>query len=116
MRQQDGTIIDFRNDGKPNYFEDPNGNRITASYSNGKLTSLIPDNGAGFSLTYNEQGRLSQLTDAAGRITTYSYDSSGQYLLSVTGIDGTTSYTYETDEGNSQHALKSITFPDNTNS
>ncbi|MEJ6486264.1 Calx-beta domain-containing protein [Nostoc punctiforme UO1] len=116
LRQQDGTILSFRNDGKLNYFEDTDSNRITANYVDGQLTSLNPSNGSGFTLVYNSQGRLSELTDAAGRKTTYTYDLSGEYLLSVTGVDGTISYSYETTLGNSQHALKSITFPDNTHS
>ncbi|MHC5916452.1 MAG: Calx-beta domain-containing protein, partial [Nostoc sp.] len=116
LRQQDGTIITFRNDGKLNYFEDANSNRITANYTDGQLTSLNPSNGSGFTLAYNSQGRLSELTDAAGRKTTYTYDSSGEYLLSVTGVDGTISYSYETTVGNGKHALKSIAFPDNTHS
>ena len=78
LRQQDGSVIDFRSDGKFNYFADTNNNRITAGYSNGQLTSLNPSIGSGFTLAYNAQGRLSELTDAAGRTTTYSYDSTGE--------------------------------------
>src|SRR5262249_32229174 len=46
---------------------------------------------------------------------TYTYDAAGEHLLSVTGPQGTTSYTYVTGQGIArEHALASIAFPGGT--
>src|SRR5262249_40442159 len=45
----------------------------------------------------------------------YSYDASGQHLIQVSNSTGTTKYAYVTGQGiQSENALASITFPDNT--
>jgi RHS repeat-associated protein len=115
LREKDGTVDVFQPDGRLGYLQDPNGNRITATYSNGLLIKLGHSDGQSFTLSYNAQGRISQLTDEAGRVTTYSYDTSGEHLLSVTGPGGTTSYSYDLGTNiDRKHALLSITSPDGT--
>ncbi|QLE55646.1 pre-peptidase C-terminal domain-containing protein [Nostoc sp. TCL26-01] len=115
LQEKDGTVRVFRSDGKLSYLEDISGNRITLGYTGSQLTTLTHSNGNKFTLTYNSQGRINQLTDQAGRITTYSYDTTGDRLLSVSGPDGTTSYSYDpSNTGATAYALKSITFPNST--
>ncbi|MBD2413823.1 hypothetical protein FACHB389_24300 [Nostoc calcicola FACHB-389] len=115
LQEKDGTVRVFRTDGKLSYIQDSSNNRITLGYTGSQLTSLTHSNGNKFTLTYNSQGRINQLTDQAGRITTYSYDSTGDRLLSVVGPDGTTSYTYDSSNtGATAYALRSITFPNST--
>ncbi len=113
LREKNGTVRVFRGDGRLNYVQDSNSNRITLVYTGTQLTALTHSNGDRFTFTYNAQGRLTSLTDQAGRVTTYSYDTGGERLLTVTGPTGTTSYTYDNSTtGANAYALRSTTFPD----
>lgn len=98
------------------YVQDKNGNRITAGYTAGRLSSLTHTSGASLDITTNVDGLITQVishvspADIAGRTTTYAYD--GDHLTSVTSPAGTTAYTYDT--GNNaarKHAMLSITDP-----
>ncbi len=109
LRGQGGGLVAFRADGKLDFIEDTNSNRITATYTGNQLTRINSTNGDNLSLSYNSQSRISQVVDQAGRTTTYSYDPTGELLLSITDPQGTTSYTY-----NAAKALTSVTFADGT--
>jgi RHS repeat-associated protein len=68
-----------------------------------------------FSLTYNSAGLISQVTDAQGRVTSYSYNSTNQLLLKVTNVKGTTQYTYTTQpSAPEQYTISSIANLDGT--
>src|SRR5262249_18556070 len=115
LREASCEVTAFRADGLLDYFQDTNNNRISAGYTGGQLTSLTHSNGSAFTLTYNAQGRISQVTGPAGLVASYGYDSSGEHLTSVTTAAGTTGYTYTTDaDGPRAHALESISYPDGT--
>ncbi|MCZ8249497.1 CARDB domain-containing protein, partial [Microcystis sp. LE19-195.1E] len=115
LRESDGTILAFRVNGKLDYLEDPNQNRITVGYTNERLTSINHSNGDRLTLDYNSQGRISQLTDATGQVTTYTYNETGEHLLSVTNFQGTISYTYNNSiDVAQQNALQFITEIDGT--
>ena len=117
LQETSGTIIGFRPDGLYSFTQDPNGNKITAGYNDGgsQMTSLAASNGAALTLSYNAQGRLSQITDPAGRIVSYAYDATGEELTSVTGPSGTVSYSYLSGQGAAkEYALASITNADGT--
>ena len=45
LKELDGSISFFGTDGTLEYVQDTNGNRITAGYSNGLLTSLTDSSG-----------------------------------------------------------------------
>ncbi|MFO0875988.1 MAG: RHS repeat-associated core domain-containing protein [Gemmataceae bacterium] len=108
--EADGFLTAFQSDGRLNYVQDTNGNRVTAGYTNGRLTSLTHSSGQSLTLAYNAAGQLASVTDTVGRQTTYTYDAANEHLLSVTEFDGrTTTYTY-----NSTHALTVIAYPDGT--
>jgi YD repeat-containing protein len=116
LTDDDGTMTHFRADGKLDYFQDTNGNRITAGYNvAGQLTTLTASSGQSLALVYNAAGLISSVTDSFGRQVTYTYDASNQHLLSVATPQGTTQYTYSTGGAVfTNHALTSIAFPDGT--
>ncbi len=113
LQEQDGTVISFRTDGKLDFVRDTNRNQVTAGYTTNKLTTLTYANGDVITFAYNNQGRISKVTDPFGQEASYTYDGTGESLLSVTDASGTISYTYETN-GAKANAIKSITFPDGT--
>ncbi|MGB2614010.1 MAG: RHS repeat-associated core domain-containing protein [Phycisphaerae bacterium] len=120
LTEKHGTVWQFRSDGLLQYVEDTNGNRITCGYSSGLLTSLTHTSGAQLLLDYDANGRLWHLTDPRGalpdHVTTFEYDPSGEYLLTVTAPgDRVTTYTYETaGTPQKQHTLLSVEYPDGT--
>jgi RHS repeat-associated protein len=110
LKDANGIVSLFGTDGKLNYVEDTNANRITLQYTNNLLTKLVHTNGDSLTLAYNAQGRINQITDSTGQITSYSYNASGENLLSVTSPDGTITYTYDTSTvAAKKHSLLSVT-------
>ena len=116
LTEADGTATDYNANGTLNDIQDTNGNRITAGYTSGKLTSLTASSGQSIDLAYNAAGLIASITDSLGRTTTYTYDATNQHLISVTGFNGQiTSYTYNTTSGSAAiNALTSIAFPGGT--
>ena len=114
LTELDGQVTAYNADGSLAYVQDTNGNRITAGYTGGLLTSLTHSSGQSLTLAYNAAGLVSTITDSAGRTTTYNYDPTNQYLTSVVDFDGrTTSYTYDTGSNPATaHALLSVTHAD----
>ena len=111
LKEPDGTIKVFRNDGNLDHIEDTNGNRIILDYTDTLLTRISHSSGQFIEIEYNDDDRIIGVSDTYGRETIYSYD--GEYLVSSRSSDGyTTDYEYETTSGSaSQHALSSIRFP-----
>lgn len=95
LEEANGSKIIFRADGQLNYVESSNGYRLTAGYTNDLLTELSDSNGNSFAINYNSDGRIETISDAGGQVNTYSYDATGQYLLSVEDVNGTTSLSYD---------------------
>jgi RHS repeat-associated protein len=118
LTEANGLSTNFRADGRVDYLQDTNGNRITAVYTGGLLTSLTHSSGQSLQIAYNAAGLIKSVTDSDQRVTGYGYDASNQHLLSVTAFDGrTTSYTYDnTSNPFTQNALRSIAYPDGTQS
>ena len=114
LTEVDGTVTAYNANGSLNYVQDTDGNRITADWTGSLLTSLTASSGQYLALSYNAAGLVSLITDSTGRTTTYAYDPSNQYLLSVTDFNGqTTTYSYET-TGQAANSLATITYPGNT--
>ncbi|MFM6436862.1 MAG: Calx-beta domain-containing protein, partial [Microcystis panniformis] len=109
LEETDGIVSVFNSGGQLSYLEDSNSNRLTAVYTGNELSKLLHSNGDSFTFTYNNLGRIEQITDPAGRSTSYTYDTTGTNLLTVTSVDGTTAYTY-----NDDYSISSITYPDLT--
>ncbi|MGA2499470.1 MAG: RHS repeat-associated core domain-containing protein, partial [Tepidisphaeraceae bacterium] len=116
LTEADGTATDYSHNGALNYIRDTDGNRITAGYASGRLTSLTASSGQSLAIGYNVAGAIATVSDSQGRVTTYTYDIFNQNLISVTGFDGqTTGYTYDTTSAApARNALTSIAFPGGT--
>ena len=121
LRERSGLLTAFYADGRLKYVQHTNANRITAGYSGALLTSLTHNNGGRLLLEYYPNGCLWRLIDpldpgdpSDDRITTYEYDASGEYLLTVTAPGNrVTTYAYETGGTPQQrHALLSVEHPD----
>ena len=68
LTEQDGQITTFNSDGTLNYVQDTNGNKITASYTKGMLTSLKASTGQSLGIfAYNAAGLISSVTDSDGQ-------------------------------------------------
>ena len=98
LREIEGSLTHFLAGGRVDYVQDTNGNRITAGYTNGLLTSMTHSDGQALQIHYNAAGRIIQVTDPFGRETVFAYDSSDQHLMSVQQADGST-YAYSYDPG-----------------
>ena len=116
VRMRDGSISVFQEgDGRLLRHQDTHGNREELQYSGDQLVRVQHSSGDAFDLTYNVAGRLASLTDQAGRVTTYSYDTTNEHLVGVNGPRGTEIYTYDAATiGPRQHALRSVQNPDGT--
>ena len=114
--ETDGTLLAFNTNGTLNYEQDTNGNRITTGYnSGGELASLTASNGSAITIAYNTQGLIKSITEPGNQTTQYTYDASGQHLLTFTDQFGMTTYTYATGPAAADaNALASLTFADGT--
>ena len=115
IKEFDGTVQSFLANGKLDFIQDTNGNKVTLGYTANLLTGLSYSNGDKVTFKYNAQGRVNEVVDIYGQSTTYTYDPTGERLLSVSDVSGAVSYTYET-LGAKANAIKSITYPDGTQS
>lgn len=86
----------------------PNGEKRTFDPKTGVLTEILDRNNNATTLTYDSNGRLTTVTDAAGRHLYYSYGPSTFLVSSVTSDFGeSVSYSYD-----SQGRLSQVTEPD----
>jgi RHS repeat-associated protein len=115
LQETNGQVEHFNIDGTLDFIQDTNGNRASAGYSNGNLSSLTSSSGASLSISYDAAGLIGSVTGSDGRVVIYNYDANKQ-LTSVQSYDDTlTKYAYDT-RGNlaSAHSLTAIQFPDQT--
>jgi RHS repeat-associated protein len=74
---------------------DRNGNRTTFTYTAGVLTNITNSYGRSLTLSYNAQNHLASVSDPAGRVTQFQYDSTGRKLTTITDPNGKTiQYSY----------------------
>jgi RHS repeat-associated protein len=113
LEEANGLVRVFLPDGKLDYVEDTNGNRITAGYSSDLLTSLTHSAGQSLAIGYNLADRIETITDPDGRVTTFGYDGSNEHLTSVVFFDSlTVGYAYSISNGAArEHALTEISLP-----
>jgi RHS repeat-associated protein len=116
LREPNGTLLAFNPDGTLDYEQDGNGNRITAGYTNGRLTTLTHSDGDQITIGYDTQGLIASVTGPGGKAATYTYDASGQHLIGTTDRYGTTTWSYLTGQANPalENALSEIAYPDGT--
>lgn len=87
----------FNSNGQLYKCVDNNGNELTITITNNKITSVTDAVGRVVTLNYNSYNQLQSITDPAGRSITYSYSSTGTYatLSRITYSDGKyTSFSY----------------------
>lgn len=73
------------------------GNTTTFTYTAGNLTSVTDTYGRSLTYTYTAQKKVATVTDPAGRIISFTYDSTGRKLTKITDPNGKTiQYTYNT--------------------
>jgi len=116
LREANGMLQAFRANGKLDYQEDTNGNRITCGYTGGQLTSLAHSSGSSLQIPYGGTGRINRIVDPLGRETRFTYDASGEHLALVQYADGRSiGYSYDSGHGvTTEHALTRIAQPDGT--
>ena len=78
--------------------------KITFEYNNGKLCRIVSGNEIR-TITRNESGFITAVTDQNGNTQTYIYDNSGNLLSVTDGTGKVTDYTYDTEHFN---ALSSV--------
>lgn len=98
LTREDGSSATFRADGKPLSLVDRNGNAIDFIFDAqvvDRLLSLNAADGRTIDLSYDGQGRLSQVSGPGGRQVLYGYDAEGR-LETVTDFAGRSrSYGYD---------------------
>jgi len=114
LMEQRGGVSAFQADGRLDYLEDDDGNRITCGYTGDWLTSLVHSSGQAMQIEYNGAGRIERIVDGQSRETVFTYDAQDEHLLSVEDPDGQVfRYTYEIGAGAaSLHSLLSVEYPD----
>jgi RHS repeat-associated protein len=94
LQIEDGTLYVFRTDGQLDFVQNASGYRITAGYTNGRLTSFAASSGDRIMFGYNAQQQITSVSDQSGQTATFSYDTTGQYLTQVAAPTRTVSYAY----------------------
>jgi RHS repeat-associated protein len=109
LTEQAGAKTKFRADGQIEYMEDVNGQRITGGYDSANRLETLTNsmNGDVSTFTYIATAAgsfIRTVTDPVGRVTTYSYNATGD-VTSIETPQGTTLFTYDT----TPHAPKTVT-------
>jgi RHS repeat-associated protein len=113
LTEVSGIAYLFNADGTLNYVADPNGNRITAGYTGGLLTSLTHSSGQYLQIGYDGNGRIHTVTDSMNRQAVFFYDAAGEHLKVSQDYAGRyTTNSYVTDQGiTGENALQAIAYP-----
>ncbi|MBP3278653.1 MAG: RHS repeat protein, partial [Butyrivibrio sp.] len=85
---------------------DPEGNKTRYDYEDGKVVSIRDAAGGITSLTYDENGNINTITDKAGVTTTYECDSLGRVLATIDALGNRTEYTLDSSDN-----ITSVTDP-----
>lgn len=94
LSERNGSVYAFNSAGRLTTITDSSGNITTLTYSSDRLVRIANAFGSYFAISW-QNGRVSGVTDSAGRHVSYSYDSAGR-LSSVVDVRGkTTSYSYD---------------------
>ncbi len=104
FKDQSKYIYDFQ--GKLVQTADKNNNTVNLQYSDSLLTT-VTEPGRTLQFAYDQNNRLSQITDPAGRSVAFTYDANGNLATSQDLNGGITTYTY------GDYGLASIIDPNN---
>jgi RHS repeat-associated protein len=92
---KDGTKYNFASSGTLLNMVDRNGNKLTFSYTAGKLTKVADDSGTAITLNYDSKGRISSASDPLNRQVTYEYDTNNNLLKVINPSGDSTQYRYD---------------------
>ena len=102
-----GSRLAFDADGRATSLEDANGNQTTLTYdSQGNLIRVTDAAGRSIELSCSG-GRLIEITDPIGRAFHYAYDGDGNLVTYTDACGGATTYAYD-----DEHRVTSITDPE----
>jgi YD repeat-containing protein len=93
---QDNTRSSFDANGRLLAVTDTNGNQLTFTYNDDKLTRVADDSGLALTLTYDGP-HVSRVEDPLGRHINYAYDSAGNLTQVTDAMGYVTSYGYHAD-------------------
>jgi len=97
-RRRDGMRILFDPEGRLQFVEDSNGNRLSYLYDEAhpeRLISIGDATGLGLALQYDTDGRLTRLLASDGQGVQYSYDAEGRLASVTDDVGPVTFYVYD---------------------
>jgi len=97
-RRRDGMRIIFDPEGRLQFVEDRNGNRLSFLYEEAhpeRLTAISDATGLGLALQYDADGRLTGLLASDGQGVQYSYDADGRLAGVADDVGPATFYVYD---------------------
>ena len=106
VRKRDLSEYHFDTSGRLASVRDRNNNTITLTYTGGKLSQITDTAGRTLSLSYDVGNRLTQITDPIGRTIQFAYDVNGDLVTATDANGNATTYSYD---GN--HQILSIVDP-----
>ena len=74
---------------------DLNGNTISLSYQNGRLSTVTDPFGRSLTFSYDTSGKIASITDPAGKTIQFGYDSSNNLTLVTYQDESTKQYIYD---------------------
>lgn len=120
IREKNGIIYKFDLKGYLISITDRNENKTTLNYANGLLTNITDSISRQITLSYNGNGKISDITDFTGRVWRYEYDSYGNLISYKDAVQSqdtdtanATRYEYYSGQHNpaNEHNLKRVTHP-----
>ncbi len=90
-----GRTLSFNKNGQIIETDFGGGNKTTYTHDEFGRISTISNRSGSFTLSYNEQGLLSMLTDSAGRSVSYSYDTNGSLIEATNPDQDSFTFTYD---------------------
>ncbi len=90
----EGSRENFDSSGKLTSFVDQNSNKVTLTYTSGRLATVADDSGQTFSFTYDGSNRIVSIRDPINRYVNYSYDGSSNLNQAKDPMGFLWNYTY----------------------
>ena len=112
MRRHDGRSLVFSAAGQLQSITDRNGYKTSLTYTSGRLTSVSDPAGRSLSFSYGTNGDVSQVTDPAGRMAKLGYSPAGDLSSITDPNNGVTQLAY----AGGPHLVTSMTDPRNDGS
>ena len=106
LTEQNGTVYSFNTAGLLQTVTDNNGNSLSYSYSDGKLSGIRHSGGQTLDITRNADGTIATITDSTGQVLHYIYDNGD--LVGVSEEKGGTAISYAYSD-TLPHAMTSAT-------